>query len=72
VKINTDIGKGTGTAEQQWEDQDAEDFSRIPAAGGRVLRNNLGMRCKREMDTVEYEALLHTQEAALEELTLRT
>ncbi len=43
-----------------------------PGSRGRVLRNKSGVRRKREMDKMEYEALLRVQEAALEELTPRT
>jgi hypothetical protein len=34
-----------------------------PGSRGRVLRNRLGIRRKREMDVAEYEALLRAQEA---------
>ena len=43
-----------------------------PGSGGRVLRNTLGIKRKREMDGLEYEALLSAQEAALEGLTPQT
>ena len=34
-----------------------------PGSRGRVLRNRLGIRRKREMDQAEYEALVRTREA---------
>ena len=43
-----------------------------PGSRGRVLRNNLGIQRKREMDRVEYDALLRTQATFVEELTPHT
>jgi cell filamentation protein len=40
-----------------------------PGSRGRVLRNRLGIRRKREMDQVEYEALVRAQEACLERIS---
>jgi cell filamentation protein len=43
-----------------------------PGSRGRVLRNRLGIRRKREMDVAEYEALLRTQDAYLERISTET
>jgi cell filamentation protein len=40
-----------------------------PGSHGRVLRNRLGIRSKREMDRAEYEALLAAQTAYLDRIT---
>ena len=40
-----------------------------PGSGGRVLRNRLAIRLKREMDRVEFEALLRVREAYLERIS---
>jgi cell filamentation protein len=39
---------------------------------GKVLRNRLGIRRKRDMDAAEYEALLRTQDAYLEQISAET
>ena len=43
-----------------------------PGSRGRVLRNRLRIYRKREMDQVEYEALLRTQEAYLHRIEPET
>jgi len=43
-----------------------------PGSRGRVLRNRLGIRRKREMDVAEYEALLRTLDAYLEQISAET
>ena len=43
-----------------------------PGSHGRVLRNFLGITSKREMDRIEYDALVRTQEAYLKKITERT
>jgi len=43
-----------------------------PGSHGRVLRNRLGIRRKREMDAAEYEALLRAQEAYLQRISADT
>ncbi len=43
-----------------------------PGSRGRVLRNRLGIRRKREMDVAEYEALLRAQEAYLQRISAET
>lgn len=43
-----------------------------PGSGGRVLRNRLGIRSKRTMDRVEYEALVRVQADYLERITAQT
>src|SRR5947199_10710700 len=43
-----------------------------PGSRGRVLRNRPGIRRKRDMDAAEYEALLRTQEAYLEQISAET
>lgn len=43
-----------------------------PGSGGRVLRNLLGIRRKREIDHAEYEALLRVQESYLHRITAET
>lgn len=43
-----------------------------PGSHGRVLRNLLGIKRKRHMDQVEYEALLQVQRSYLERITSKT
>ena len=43
-----------------------------PGSRGRVLRNRLGIRRKREIDVAEYEALLRVQEAYLQRISADT
>lgn len=43
-----------------------------PGSRGRVLRNRLGIRRKRDMDVAEYEALLRAQEAYLQRISADT
>jgi len=43
-----------------------------PGSRGRVLRNKLGIKRKRDMDRAEYEAFLQVQESALEWVTPQT
>src|SRR5438105_835487 len=43
-----------------------------PGSRGRVLRNRLGIRRKRDMDAAEFEALLRTQAAYLERISAET
>lgn len=43
-----------------------------PGSGGRVLRNLLGIKRKRDMDRAEYDALLRAYEASLSRITAET
>jgi cell filamentation protein len=43
-----------------------------PGSRGRVLRNRLGIRRKRDMDAAEFEALFRTQEGYLERISVET
>lgn len=43
-----------------------------PGSRGRVLRNRLGIRRKRDIDAAEYQALLRAQEAYLQRISAET
>jgi cell filamentation protein, protein adenylyltransferase len=61
-----------GTGSSRYQPPAGPEAEAEPGSRGRVLRNRLGIRRKRDIDAAEYEALLRAQEAYLQRISAET